>query len=556
LHKPGHGNGEVRRADFGSTPIMPGASPPRTRDHLWQTILEVKGSGSSYWDLIVIGGGIIGAGILREAARRGRSVLLLEKKDFAWGASSRSSKMVHGGLRYLLAGNIGLTYHCLRERERLQREAPGLVDPLGFVYPHYRRRKPGRWSFMALLGVYDLLAGGRTRRYCPVHELNLLTPRLRQQDLKGGACSGDAVTDDARLVLRVIREGQRNGAVALNYVSVEGLLRQNNRICGVAVKDGLSGATAELPARVVINATGAWADRLGVEAGGRSRIRALRGSHLVFPFWRIPVAQTVALKHPGDGRPVFMMPWEGVTIVGNTDLDHEECLDCEPRITEGEVAYLLDLVHDTFPGLEIGRGDILATFAGIRSVIRTGVLNPSKERRNHSIWEEKGLVSVTGGKLTTFRLIALEVLQKAEKTRSLRSARESRKPIFAMGREKDTRWKDLDVSIQRRLLGRYGPEVQEVLECASCGELSRIPGTDNIWAELRWSARNEAVVHLEDLLLRRSRLGLLLPEMGMASSRKIRNICQSELGWNDAKWEEEAEAYRAVWMRSYGVPEP
>jgi len=513
-----------------------------------------SGQGSLEWDLIVIGGGITGAGILREAARRGLKAILIEQRDFAWGTSSRSSKMVHGGLRYLLSGDVRLTRDSLRQRDRLLREAPGLVDPMGFLYADYRGRRPGRWSFMALLTAYDLLGGRWNHRYWPPHEFTLLAPRINLEGLKGGVQSGDAVTDDARLVLRVIREAQGDGAFALNYVSAENLLRQKNRVCGVSVKDGISGATGELWAKVVMNATGAWADRLRSQVGERGRIRPLRGSHLVFPFWRIPVAQAVTLKHPGDGRPVFIMPWEGVTLVGNTDLDHQENLDQEAHISESEVDYLLEAVGFQFPSLDIGRQDIIVTFAGVRPVVGGGVLNPSKEKRDHSIWEEQGLISVTGGKLTTFHLMAMDAFKCASRSHPSWTWRDGDSPLFRRADERVLALGDLDASLRRRLAGRYGFEAEEVFHCAAGGELDRVPGTDTLWAELRWAARNEAVVHLEDLLLRRSRLGLLLPEGGKAHFHHVRRICREELGWDGERWEEEEERYGSLWRRCYAVP--
>ncbi|MEE9366451.1 MAG: FAD-dependent oxidoreductase, partial [Dehalococcoidales bacterium] len=212
------------------------------REQAWSNLTEGDSQGLHEWDVLVIGGGITGAGILREAARRGLSVALIEQRDFAWGTSSRSSKMVHGGLRYLAAGQWKLTRDSIRERERLLREAPGLVDPLGFLFSDYRGRMPGRWSFNALLTVYDLLARRWSHRYYAAQDYTLLVPHIALTGLKGGIQYSDAITDDARLVFRVIREAQRDGGLALNYVAADHLITKGERVCGVAVRDVLSGS--------------------------------------------------------------------------------------------------------------------------------------------------------------------------------------------------------------------------------------------------------------------------------------------------------------------------
>jgi glycerol-3-phosphate dehydrogenase len=357
------------------------------------------------------------------------------------------------------------------------------------------------------------------------------------------------------LVFRVIQEAQKEGAVALNYVKARQLLKEAERVCGVAVQDAASGATTEVRAKVVINATGAWTDRLRIQVGGKKTIRPLRGSHVIFPFWRIPVAQALALRHPVDKRYVFLLPWQGVTVVGNTDLDHEEDLGLEASITPQEVDYLLEAVRYKFPGLGIEADHVLSTYAGVRPVIGTGRADPSKERRDHNIWVENGLISVSGGKLTNFRLMALDVLQQVTKFLPSLVVKDRGEPVFEESGAGEVPSRNLDYTLRRRLAGRYGAEVGEMLRCAKEGELERLPGTDALWSELRWAARAEQVVHLEDLLLRRTRLGLLLQEGGVAHLDRIRLICQEELGWDDMAWLEEAEAYKRLWKRCYRVPQ-
>ena len=363
------------------------------------------------WDIVIIGGGITGAGILLEAARRGLRALLVEQRDFAWGTSSRSSKLVHGGLRYLKEGKLQLTRDSVRERQHLLHEAAGLVEAQSFAFADYRGRKPGRWLFSLGLAVYDWMAGQRARHYFPPDEFLLLAPHIKRADLNGGMCYQDAKTDDARLVLRVLQEARDAGGVAVNYLAAKRVLRTDGKAHGVELLDAASETTYSVNARVVISATGAWADGLRVQQGAKPMLRPLRGSHLVLPAWRLPVAQAISLMHPQDGRPVFAFPWEGVTLVGTTDVDHGEDMRQEAAITPHEVAYLMAALEFQFPQLGLTLNDIIATYAGVRPVIDSGKADPSKEGRDHVVLLEDGLLTVTGGKLTTFRLIALDALK-------------------------------------------------------------------------------------------------------------------------------------------------
>ena len=540
------------------------------RDHVWSHL-------GQDWDVIIAGGGITGAGILREAVRLGLRALLVEQADFAWGTSSRSSKLVHGGLRYLKERKFSLTRASVRERQRLLAEGPGLIDPLGFLLTNYQGDNPGRWTFRAGLSLYDLMAlQWSHRQYSPL-ELRLLAPHISEHGLEGGLQYGDAQTDDARLTVRVIQEAVAAGGAALNYVRAEALLRDEaGQVVGVRLQrtdragvdsGAASGATTiqrapalpvlDVRARVVVNATGAWADRLRGQLGEPARIRPLRGSHLIFPAWRLPVAQAVSFLHPVDRRPVFIFPWEGATLVGTTDVDNDQPLDAEPAISPQEIAYLMAAVEHQFPSLHLTLADVISTFAGVRPVIGTGEEDPSKESRDHVVWEEAGLLTVTGGKLTTFRLIALDALRAARhRLPTMPEPRHDLPVLDAVDERVIDAAVNLDQTARRRLLGRYGVDAGALARAARPGELEPIPGVQALWAELRWAARAEAVVHLDDLLLRRVRLGLLLPGGGQAVMPHVRAICQPELGWDDATWQAEEDAYLALWQRHYSLPEP
>jgi glycerol-3-phosphate dehydrogenase len=505
------------------------------------------------WDIIIIGGGITGAGILREAAQAGLRVLLLEGQDFASGTSSRSSKLVHGGLRYLRNAQIKTTLASVHEREQLLQQGQGLVNPIGFLYAHYQGDKTSPWLMEVGLTLYDIFARHWNHQYHGAADIESLAPNLNRVNLQGGHCYGDAQTDDARLVLRVIREGVRAGGTALNYAPVKELLRQHNgQVCGVVVEDAASSlGTAELQAAIVINATGAAADTLRQKMGAPPRLRSLRGSHLVFPAAKLPAAQTITFAHPVDQRPVYAIPWEGVTLFGTTDVDHRQD-NQEPAISPAELDYLMEAITFAFPDLGLATADIQATYAGVRSVINTGRADPSKESREHALWDENGVLTVTGGKLTTFRVMARDALKIAMKHLPERPSMPNQPVLDDV--EACHLPDSLDPATQLRLLGRYGIEACDLVEAASPGELTPIDNGRSLWAELRWAARAEGVVHLDDLLLRRVRLGLLLPHGGLPWLEQIRAIVQPELGWDDERWGEETAVYAEQWHSRYYLP--
>lgn len=503
------------------------------------------------WDVLVVGGGITGAGILREAVRRGYRAALLERRDFAWGTSSRSSKLVHGGLRYLREGRVGLTRESVVERERLLREGPGLVEPLPFVLASYGGLAE-RLMYAAGLTIYDILAGRLSHESLDVEAVRAKAPSLEKRGLGGGFLYQDAQTDDARLVLRVLFDAARSGGLALNYVSVEGLLRAKKSVAGVVAKDAVSGQTAEVEARAVVNATGVFVDELRERVGERPKMRPLRGSHLVFAASRFPIGAAVNVPHPKDQRPLFAFPWEGATVFGTTDVDHRSALDDEPAMSAEECAYLFEALDGRFPSLELTRKDVLATYSGVRPVIGTGKSDPSKESRDHALWEESGLLTVAGGKLTTFGRIAQDALDRvARRLPEKRRADVSRLDAVKIAPSVES----LAPGQVRRVFGRYGVETPALLAAAGRDELAEIPGTRVLWAELRWAARSESVVRLEDLLLRRVRLGILDREGGKKHLERIRGICQDELSWSDAAWSKEEAAYLSLCRDHYGLPE-
>jgi glycerol-3-phosphate dehydrogenase len=331
------------------------------------------------------------------------------------------------------------------------------------------------------------------------------------------------------------------------------VLRTGGHADSVELLDALSDAAYVINVKVVINATGAWAEGLRQHAAAGPKLRPLRGSHLLLPAWRLPVAQAVSLMHPRDGRPVFAFPWEGVTLVGTTDVDHGEDMKVEAAITPAEVAYLMQALEFQFPELGLDLDDIIATFAGVRPVIDSGKADPSKEARDHAVWLEQGLLTVTGGKLTTFRLIAQGALAHCAPLLPCRRARAYAARTFVEPPPLAAN-AALTAAQAQRLQGRYGMHAAELLAAARDGELATIAGSETLWAELRWAARTEAVIHLQDLLLRRTRLGLQLRQGGAELLARIRAICQAELGWDDQRWLAEEAAYLDLWRRHYSLP--
>ncbi|HZY42840.1 MAG TPA: glycerol-3-phosphate dehydrogenase/oxidase [Anaerolineae bacterium] len=515
------------------------------RDKIWSDLDQP-------WDLIVIGGGITGAGILREASRAGLKALLVEGHDFASGTSSRSSKLVHGGLRYLSNAQIKLTIESVHERDRLLREGRGLIEPLGNLIASYQGDRPAGWVFGAGLMVYDLLAGRWAHTHYAAAQVAELCPSITTDHLAGGYHYFDAQTDDARLVLRVILEAVRAGGAALNYACVAGLLRdQAGQVHGIQLRDQVGGRLQEVRAPVVISATGAWADQLRRQVEAKPQLRPLRGSHLFFPLDKLPLTQAISFLHPIDRRPVFAYPWEGVTLVGTTDVDHGGDVQSDPHLSLGEVEYLMQAVTHAFEPLNLGLNDVQSTLSGVRAVVNTGQANPSKESREFVLWDEHGLLTVTGGKLTTFRLMAHDAL------RAVRQRLPDHPRFNAKERVLDpidvAPIEQLDPIAQTRLFGRYGVDTPDLINAAKADELQPIGTSPALWAELRWAARSEGVVHLDDLLLRRVRLGIIAPQGGLPLMDRIRSIAQPELGWDDERWHVEAMNYSRLWRESYSI---
>lgn len=467
--------------------------------------------------------------------------------------------MVHGGLRYLSQYKLGLTRDSVKERERLSQEAPGLVNPEWFMFSRYHGEKPKAWEMKVGLWMYDQIARKRSRGYLTPEQTLMRVPELRSENLDEGYLYQDASTDDSRLVFRMVQEAAQDGAYALNRCAVKRLLLNNGAVTGAVVYDQRLDEYLEISAKVVINAAGVQADMLRAEVDGAAKIRPIRGSHIIVPHARLPLTNVVSYMDPRHkNRPMFAYPWEGVTVIGTTDLDHDGPVDKDAHMSLGELQHILQAVNGAFPDVGLSADDIICSYSGVRPVIDDGTGDSAEASRHHEVWEENGLVSITGGKLTTFRLTAVEALNKVRKRLQEQGVAlpkfRSDQPIVAAVDFTRPDNEALSGVLWHRLSGRYGNIARDVIAAAQKGELEIIDGTRTCLAEVRWAARAEMVESLADILLRRTRVGMLLPQGAKALWPKIEKICADELSWDKARWQQELADYQRHYAEYYGVP--
>jgi glycerol-3-phosphate dehydrogenase len=520
------------------------------------------------FDLVVVGGGITGAGVALDAASRGYSVALVEKADYASGTSSRSSKLVHGGLRYLQNFDLGLVREALLERSLLVRLAPHVVRPLPLLVPSFGGKRPDRRTGVGL-NMYDVMAWRRGKdedeawsparhRIVDGAEALELAPALADRSPSAAYLFYDCQTDDARLVLTVLGEAERFGAVCASRCEVTGLVERAGRAAGAMVRDVEEQAEFELTAANVINATGVWADRLRpdelYEEEEMPRIRPSRGTHITIAAERLPVEAGV-IAPAGAGRTIFVLPWLGRTLVGTTDNDYDGPLDHVPA-SEEDVAYLLEAVNGFF-GTALGPADLTGAYAGVRPLISTG--DPKKSvdisRRAELFETSSGLVTITGGKLTTWRRMAKLAVDRIVE----REGREApcRTHEIPIGQPEEAaalpEVPGVDGDTRVHLAARYGHAARDVLRLAAAAPqlAARIsPDLPDVAAEAAFAAGHEQARSVADVLLRRTRLGLL-DARGMtapagAGPRSVARAIAGELGWDDARLERELDRWAEV----------
>jgi glycerol-3-phosphate dehydrogenase len=543
------------------------------------------------FDVVVIGGGITGAGVALDAATRGYSVALVERADFASGTSSRSSKLVHGGLRYLQNFDLGLVREALLERQLMVALAPHLVRPLPLVVPAFDGAHPDRLMGMGL-NLYDVMSVDRDRlrtrrgrraratagrsageqgsrsappeegeswsperhRVISGEEVIELLPAIAAREPTSGYLFYDCQTDDVRLVLTVLGEAERFGAVCANRLHVTELLEQDGRARGVRALDTESGAELEVRAANVINATGVWADQLRPgelrDEAELPRIRPSRGTHLILNHEDLPLVGG-AIVPAGNGRSIFALPWLGRTLVGTTDNDYEGELE-HVRPSAEDIDYLLQAINEFF-GAALGPGDLAGAFAGVRPLISTG--DPKKSvdiSRKAELYEtSSGMITITGGKLTTWRRMAkMTVDRLVERDARDAPCRTHEIPLGqAVAPEDLPRVEGVPAESYAALAARYGDAAHQVLALATeRGELAQpiVPGLPDLLAEVVLAARNEQARSIGDVLLRRTRLGLLAArELGGAGNpiNRVADVLARELDWSEERREAEIERF-------------
>ncbi|CAN5637677.1 glycerol-3-phosphate dehydrogenase/oxidase [soil metagenome] len=500
---------------------------------------------SQPWDIVVIGGGATGAGVAVDAATRGYSVLLLEQHDFGKGTSSRSTKLVHGGVRYLERGDIKLVREALHERGRLLKNAPHLVSDQAFVIPSYR------WWEAPFYGIglklYDALASGDRfggSRYLNRREVIRHLPTIQRQGLRGGILYHDGQFDDARLLINLIQTAAENGAAVVNYAKVIRLQRNmSNRVSGVSIQDVETGNEYDVAAKVVVNATGAFCDALRLlnDPNAKPMVAPSQGIHLMFDRSFLPGDSALMVPKTPDGRVMFAIPWHGHTLVGTTDVKVASA-ELEPRATEAEIAFILDTAG-RYLAKKPTRADVLSVFAGIRPLVQADVAkNTAALSRDHTIRNESGLLTITGGKWTTYRNMAEDGVNLAATWAALpqRVCQTKTLPIHG--------W--CEVTTMNDPLSVYGSDAAAIRGLNRPERLhAELPYTE---AEVIWATRQEMARSVEDVLSRRLRALLLNATAAVAMAPRVATLMATELGY-DSKWEaEQVRAFRDL-ARGYDL---
>ena len=531
------------------------------------------------WDLLVIGGGITGAGIARDAALRGLSVALVDRHDLGWGTSSRSSRLVHGGLRYLEQGRLRLVFESLRERRLLLRLAPHLVRPQAFVLPVHHGDRVPRWKLEVGLWLYDLLAWrGNLPRHRSLGKRRLLReePMLRERGLLGGAVYYDAQCDDARLVVAIARAAAARDAAVATWTAVTGLSGTDGRLTTAVLRDALTGETGSARFRVVISAAGPWTDEVRrlEDPSAAPILRPTKGVHILVRRERLGHRHAITFTSPIDGRVMFVLPWGERSYVGTTDTDTRDSPERVTTSTE-DVHYLLRSVNALFPNARLGDDDVLGAWAGLRPLLGgQGDGGPSQVSREHQLLEGPGgMLTIAGGKLTTWRSMAAEVVDRAERVLHRRFGRapaggrsrarteplpggESAAPgEFA----RQAVAAGIDEKTAAHLARHYGTETAAITNLVRDRPewgAPLHPAHPAIEAEVIHAARRELAARVEDVLVRRLHLATETDDHGVAAADRVAALLAAELGWDPDRAESEAAAYRQSAPAEFGWTPP
>jgi glycerol-3-phosphate dehydrogenase len=547
----------------------------------WQTraqsIAQMK---AETFDVLIIGGGITGAGLALDAAARGLKTALIEKRDFAAGTSSRSTKLIHGGLRYLEHYDFALVREGLRERAELLKLAPHLDEPLEFVIPIYaerRRNYDHPLLVRAGLFLYDFLAGkyniARHRRISQAAAVQL-APQLDPRGLKGALVYYDGRTNDARLVIEIIKTAHAHGAAIANYAKFVSFCKDaEGKVCGAKVADELTRASFDVNARVVINATGVWMNEVRSLSGDLSdddkQLRPSKGIHLTVSAERLQVTTAWLIPALGERRFYFVVPWEGRVNIGTTDIDYSGDKNA-PGAVKAEVTNILQAVNAYFPSAQLEPSDVISAWAGLRPLISSGISKQSTtavSRKEEIFTDRDGLISLAGGKLTTYRLMAERGIDLAvEQLRdrfSVQAKPVSTKQILLSGgsihradfdkqAQQLARAENLPLEVAHHLLHSYGTNAERVLELTHEDESLRQPllaDLPNLAAEVIYAVREEAALTMADVLTRRTRIAMLGAAMNCVE--KVADLMARELGWSDEEKAQQMAAFKSEYEREY-----
>lgn len=532
----------------------------------------LQGMADEPFDLLIVGGGITGSGLARDATLRGLKVGLVEKQDFAYGTSSRSSKLVHGGIRYLAYGNVGLVRESAQARKVLKHIAPHLVHPLPFLFPLYRgdsmtKMRVGFWMFDRLAAV----SPGEEHKMLKTSEVAAKAPALRGPTI-GGFVYGEYITDDARLTLENAMSAAQHGARVANHAVVVRFLYDQGRVTGARVRDQFDGQEYDVRARVVVNATGPWAEEtLGLgQSPAPKRLLPSKGVHLLFSAGRLPIEGAVALKSP-SGREGFAIRRWGFTYVGTSDVAYHGRLD-RPVADRAAVLDVLEMAQDCFPSLNLTEADVVSTWAGLRPLIFEAGKSPRDTSRHDEIWRSpEGLLTIAGGKLTTYRPMAARAMERVAKElgRDLGdNHRTAEVPLpggdlegqdfstFSEAMTAELQRRGVSAEAAQRITWLYGNRVRDLLALGDRDPAWLEPLAASVPAlrgEVRLAIEQEMAGSLTDFMDRRTALLIFSNNHGLAAVDAVSTLMAERLGWSDAERAAQVEDYRNV-ASAHNVP--
>ncbi|MEM9072674.1 MAG: glycerol-3-phosphate dehydrogenase [Myxococcota bacterium] len=534
-------------------------------------------------DVLVIGGGITGAGIARDAVRRGMTVALVEMNDLAFGTSSRSSKLVHGGLRYLEHYEFSMVFESVSERRILMDLAPHLVNPLGFLFPVYKGSRHNLFLINAGMWLYDglsLFRSPKIHKNLKPKDVAKVEPALTRDGLKGAPLYYDCSTDDARLTLETALDATKHGAVIATFAKVEELIVDSlGRVQGAKVADQLGGSTKEVRAKVVINATGPWTDKtraMAAEGPQRDVLRPTKGVHIVVDAKRLPVQHAVVCFHPNDDRVLFALPWGDRTYVGTTDTDFEGD-PATVAATRDDIDYLIAASNHYFPNHPLQPSDVISTWAGLRPLVapvKDGVSESEVSREHEILVGRDGMITIAGGKLTTYRRMAGEVVDSAVKLlklsrqlpKGLHGSQTDEAPLpggvdwpedddhdAVAARVRTASENQLSLEVALHLANTYGMRALEIAKrVARQPELGTplIEGRPEVVAQVHWAAQEELAASVADVMIRRTQIFYRDVDQGLGCAVQVADIMAELLGWDEIARNASLAAYREEVERS------